>query len=935
MSKANRTTRLESLLLMGLLLLAFALRVYRLDGQSIWMDEGISLHLATSSLAEIIADRAANIHPPLYFFLLKGWVALAGVNVFSARFLSAMASLIQVAAVYAVARRWLGRPTAHIAAWLTAFSSVSVIYAQEIRVYALLPLAYLALLGITQELTREPSAPRPTLWLSLAIAETVGLYLHYAVLAAVVYAGGWSLLTFWRQKRWNELRRWCIVQLVVGLTCLPWLIAVLDHWPAVQAEAQLGTALAQPTPLDFLLAQVWAFHVTGLAGALGHPAGAKLASLTALFLFILLLFRLAQTVTRRTTARLMAHWLVPLGLALIAWTVRPFSHPRYIALCVPGLTLLAAYAIRPRQAVHWSTSSRLRNAAYNLPSAALAMCLVLVSLWALRAYLFDPAFAKDDMRTVARYLEKEARPGDLILIPDGDWSLTFIYRGEAPIEMPGRTDEEMWANLTRWTASRQRVFVVGYTRGTASDRRGAISFALEKAGTLISRQRFDDLLVHTYHLDRPAEPAPMTPLEARFGPISLTHGWTEAQAPSGSALTLAFSWHLLPSALREASEDTVQRYSVTIRLLDVDGWQLASRDDLLLDEQLRPTDQWSPGQQTTTYHVLEVPPDTPPLTYTLTVGLYAHTEDGLRPLDLLDSQGAPQGQYMKLADIRLTRPLGLAGSAYVTKSGPPSLPEPVGLADGLQLLGAGLDRSTLSPGQSLFVTLRWRATRSPLPDLQPRLALVQEDQELASAAAAPALGRYPTDRWQAGETVVEHRQLVVPPAASEGPADVTVTLGNRGLVLGRVAISTEERVFVPPPVAYPLDVRFGQVAQLLGYDLPSQTFSVGEPITLTLYWRALEEAASANYTVFTHVLAADDHLVGQHDGPPAGGARPTAGWMPEEIIIDQHTMTFREPYVGPARIEVGLYDPATSKRVPAERGQDFALLPTVLTILER
>ena len=52
------------------LLLAFALRLYRLDGQSIWVDEGISLHLATSSLAEIIANRAANIHPPLYFFLL-------------------------------------------------------------------------------------------------------------------------------------------------------------------------------------------------------------------------------------------------------------------------------------------------------------------------------------------------------------------------------------------------------------------------------------------------------------------------------------------------------------------------------------------------------------------------------------------------------------------------------------------------------------------------------------------------------------------------------------------------------------------------------------------------------------------------------------------------------------------------------------------------
>jgi len=55
-------------LLLPLLLLAFALRLYRLDAQSIWIDEGISLHLAISSPGEIIADRAANVHPPLYFF---------------------------------------------------------------------------------------------------------------------------------------------------------------------------------------------------------------------------------------------------------------------------------------------------------------------------------------------------------------------------------------------------------------------------------------------------------------------------------------------------------------------------------------------------------------------------------------------------------------------------------------------------------------------------------------------------------------------------------------------------------------------------------------------------------------------------------------------------------------------------------------------------
>ena len=87
---------------------AFALRLFQLDAQSIWWDEGISLHLGTSSLLDIAQNRAANIHPPLYFWSLKGWLALVGVGAFHGRFLSVLASLLQVAALYAVARRWFG-----------------------------------------------------------------------------------------------------------------------------------------------------------------------------------------------------------------------------------------------------------------------------------------------------------------------------------------------------------------------------------------------------------------------------------------------------------------------------------------------------------------------------------------------------------------------------------------------------------------------------------------------------------------------------------------------------------------------------------------------------------------------------------------------------------------------------------------------------------
>jgi hypothetical protein len=212
--------------------------------------------------------------------------------------------------------------------------------------------------------------------------------------------------------------------------------------------------------------------------------------------------------------------------------------------------------------------------------------------------------------------------------------------------------------------------------------------------------------------------------------------------------------------------------------------------------------------------------------------------------------------------------------------------------------------------------------------------LVQGGQELAVAADAPAMGRYPTQHWQAGEMVVEHRRLVVPPVCDNGSAEVVITLGDQRVILAQIEIEAAEHIFTPPPISHALDVRFGQVARLIGYEMEPQAPTSGEPIRLTLLWQALEQTPDVNYTVFAHLLSADGHLVGQHDGQPAGGTRPTIGWVPGEIITDEHVITFREPYSGPAIIEVGLYDPGTMERVLTAQGETIALLSAQLEILE-
>ena len=919
------------LILLVLLLLAFALRIFLLDGQSIWWDEGISLHLGTSDLATIFGDRLNNIHPPLYFILLKGWLALTGVTVFSARYLSVLAGWLLVPAVYSISVRWFNRRMGLLAAFLATISAVSVIYAQEIRVYALLPLAYLALLAVTRELTRRDTSPAGkewVLWAGLGIFSWIALHLHYVSAFAVGYVTIWAALSFLFTHRRRELNRLVIIQVIVILASLPWFLAAIANWRGISGEANAGTFVTEAVPFRFLLTQIWTFHLTGLAGALARPSVEFIAALTALLLLLLLLLRLADNGTRRETSILLANWLIPLSSALLVWLVRSFSHPRYVAMYAPGLILLAAYLILP-------VTARAKSGFLNVTGRSVALLflvlLTALSLWGLALYYFDDEVAKDDVRGVARYLEEAAGEGDVIIVPDTDWSLLFEYQGPARVVMPGlEGEEDYWQNLAQLTADSPRVFVLGYERGTR-DWQNVLPFALHSSGTLIDVIEMGDLFVHVYDMERPLSAPTFEPVIEQFGPLEMNAVWIEQGAEAGDALAVALQW-------RAVGDESFSPVSVALRLLDEngrgaghsDGNIISTADDRLLDRAGRPSDQWTSSQIVRTYHLLPLPQGLPPLTYTLAVEVYQDKAGQIRPLDLLDEQGAPKGQVYLIRGVKTAR--GRQSTIGEAISLPDSqLEEVVNFDSGLSLKDAAFSPEALTAGSVLQVKLLWQANQK-LPDLQPRLALVQNGEDLTFDELAPAYGRYPTTLWEVGETVLDVRELVVP-VGSSGQAELMLQVEDQTVPLGNISIEAGEHTFTRPEVDQSLDVQFGDIARLAGYTLEERVYSTTETIPLTLLWQSARDGSPDADVVFAHILGADGRLIGQHDGVPDQGSRPVSGWVEGEYILDHHELSFRDPaYEGTAVIEVGLYNPTSGERIRVPDGSDHLLLPVELRI---
>ncbi|MGB9594501.1 MAG: hypothetical protein ACPL7R_10245, partial [Anaerolineae bacterium] len=237
----------------------------------------------------------------------------------------------------------------------------------------------------------------------------------------------------------------------------------------------------------------------------------------------------------------------------------------------------------------------------------------------------------------------------------------------------------------------------------------------------------------------------------------------------------------------------------------------------------------------------------------------------------------------------------------------------------LGLAGWQMDREQASPGETVSVVGYWQAAGSVQADYDGVLMLVGSNGVVV-AEKAQRLGtpQYPSSAWGAGRPVRWVVRLPIPAAASSGAYVVKVALRDRfsgkmvgePVAIGEVQVSGPSRVFTPPQAGMRVGTRFGSWAELYGADLSATTVSPGAALKVTLYWLALEEMPKS-YTVFVHLIDAENRVWAQQDSIPQGGARPTTGWLPGEYIADAYTLQIK-PDTPPGEywIEVGLYDAA-------------------------
>ena len=311
-----------------------ALRWWHLAAAGLWFDEGYTAWVVSLPPRQIVAAIRVDTAPPLYYLLLRAWVAVAGTGEAAMRAPSAAAATAAIGVMAAVAWRLFRDPWARAAAVaLVACSFMQVAYAREVRFYAPMSLAG----AVDLYLAVRCCQGRSWGWVAAAaVAWATSLWLNNVMaIDLACLAVAWLVLPGGRSVR-GRLLDLTAIGTVAAAAFSPWVPTLLSQARAISADFWTR----RPTGADLVDVLRWVCGVNGTGQAIGGGAVLVLAAVA-----------VAATVASgrwRVAAALAVYGLGPVSIAFVysRWRTSIFMDRAFIvsSVVVPLLAVVPVEA---------------------------------------------------------------------------------------------------------------------------------------------------------------------------------------------------------------------------------------------------------------------------------------------------------------------------------------------------------------------------------------------------------------------------------------------------------------------------------------------------------------------------------------------------------------------------------------------------------------
>jgi hypothetical protein len=612
----------------AILLLAALMRLWSINKESFWADEGWTIVLSHGpTLSDVVQTMAADQHPPLYFVLFHYWTLLAGDSEIVSRLLSAFWSLIGVALVYRLGADRFSRQAGALGALVMALAALDLMMAQEARHYTqMATLALLSTLFYFRYL-RHPTRGNGLGWWAASVALMYTHYLGAFILLIQVLHILFRVLTVRPfRKTLDLLIRWVLI----GLAWLPWAFVFIN-----QSLIRYTRPILFRSALSNSAETLDTIRNTVFGGQFGLTIGLMLLGI------VYLIYRSGRLPTNWPNIRLrpiaptlyLALWVVLPTVLMFAINSRyEIVTPRNFLLILPAVAVLIGHG--------------LTNLDRTARTFAVAILLV-IGLTTVDAYFVKPPWRQVAQDIVAYRLPDEPVIMDVWV---DDFALRYhlsrdlgVYSADLPlISVPNWLEtygDGFYKKLLDYLADKPSVWMADWGK----DEDGVLAF-LEVHGFVRTATQIETHLqtnlIRVYRYDR----VPTTPPVATFGSVlSLARATFVTAATRGSTLPVSLWWSV--------KVDPGKDYSVSAFLLDKNGRLVTQHDGSPLDGK-SPMNSWHAGDLRFDQPRLTIPADLPPGDYQLAVKVYFYTDP--KPLPVIGQSVAADGTYTIIGTVTVS-----------------------------------------------------------------------------------------------------------------------------------------------------------------------------------------------------------------------------------------------------------------------------------------
>lgn len=236
--KFNGTIRF--LIIISICVVYIGLRFWHLTDSCLWFDEIFSIHAAEMNWRDLIWFVAQDlIHPPLFYILLKIWIAVGGTSLLWLRFFPVFFSILAVVPFVLLCRQLkFSFPVIALALTFFAVNGSLIKYAQEVRMYSLLQ--FLALVSLWLFVRYLNTGKGFLIFIFVNICLVYSHYFGWLILASEILA-----VVILARERLKQI----FIMFAAALLCFaPWIYAV---WQAMKINANVGQNIGWMTKPNF------------------------------------------------------------------------------------------------------------------------------------------------------------------------------------------------------------------------------------------------------------------------------------------------------------------------------------------------------------------------------------------------------------------------------------------------------------------------------------------------------------------------------------------------------------------------------------------------------------------------------------------------------------------------------------------------------------